>query len=344
MNFLPTYNFTPEQNTLFLRQILHLMVAHNISPNPINYTIWYEYVAGSNAKLKEAVDEIIKERNTVDSDTSFNLYKKHICHESLDSFEKISKNLQHLINQTTDSVKITGRKASKAGDSFEEKTIQLENITSLKELKNIITEIATETKGLAITSQIIHSELNYANEELDKLREELLHVREAANLDALTGLYNRGSFDETLGKLVDQESINETCLTLLDLDHFKRVNDAFGHLIGDKVLKYTASLIKQHVEGHHFVARYGGEELAIIMPDTALDKASEIAETIRESLEKSRLKRKNNSESIGQITLSIGIAVLKPGDTVETLIARADQALYKAKESGRNRVVNEILI
>ena len=211
----------------------------------------------------------------------------------------------------------------------------------MTEIKNVITEIINETKSLAHLSQSLQSELDDTNKEMEQLRQELIQVKQAATVDALTGLLNRGTFDQTLDKIMEQSPREEACLSLLDLDHFKRINDNFGHLIGDEVLKYTASVLKKLTEKDHFVARYGGEELAIIMPNTSLNKALEISENIRTTLEKSRLKRKNNSESIGKITISIGIAALKPDDTVESFIMRADNALYKAKESGRNRVVSE---
>lgn len=128
----------------------------------------------------------------------------------------------------------------------------------------------------------------------------------------------------------------------MDIDHFKRNNDSFGHLIGDKVIKYFALLLKKHAAEHHHVARYGGEEMAIIMPDTTLAEAMSLAEQIRIFLESSQLKRKDNTESIGKVTVSTGIALFQLGDTADSILDRADKALYRAKETGRNRVVAEI--
>ena len=320
MTFLPAYHFSTDQDMRFLEKILNLMMTHTISPNPVNYTIWYEYVVGCNKKLIDAVDALIKEKNTFDSETGLKLYKKHICDGALESFEKINQDLLRLINQTKDSVEATSQQASKAGDSFEEKAVSLEGASNLTEINNVITEIINETKSLAHLSQSLQSELDDTNKEMEQLRQELIQVKQAATVDALTGLLNRGSFDQTLDKIMEQSPREEACLSLLDLDHFKRINDNFGHLIGDEVLKYTASVLKKLTEKDHFVARYGGEELAIIMPNTSLNKALEISE---------------------KITISIGIAALKPDDTVESFIMRADNALYKAKESGRNRVVSE---
>ena len=284
---------------------------------------------------------MIKEKNTIDDESSIELYKKYICDVTFDSFEKINKDLQTLIGHTRDTIVETGEKASAAGVNFEEQAVSIASAKNPKDLKNITENIVAETKELADISQTLKKELDSAHEEMEQLRSELTQVRETAANDALTGLLNRGGFDKALDSLLENPDRSEACLTMLDLDNFKKINDNFGHLIGDNVIKFTANLLKKHAEPQHHIARYGGEELAIIMPETSLKNASEIAEKIRSSLESSRLKKKNSKESIGRITVSIGISVLKPADTVEDFIMRADEALYKAKDSGRNRVVTE---
>ena len=112
-----------------------------------------------------------------------------------------------------------------------------------------------------------------------------------------------------------------------------------GHTIGDKVIKFVASLIQQHTSEHHHVARFGGEELVVIMPDTRRQDAFMIAENIRAKMQETRLKRKSDEASLGEITVSIGIAEMQPDDTLDSFFNRADAALYKAKRAGRNRVV-----
>jgi len=341
MTFITVYEFTEEQNAHFLRQILQFITAYKIPPTPINYAISYEHVSGSNCGLSTAIDLLIKEKKTIDSESSIKLYKKYICDVTFESFDKINQDLQSLISRTRDTIAETSEKASAAGVNFEEQAVSVATAKNTDDLKKIIADIVVETKGLADVSKTLKTELDSAHQEMEQLRAELTQVRETAATDALTGLLNRGTFDKELNSLLEHSDCSEACLTMLDLDHFKKVNDNFGHLIGDNVLKFTAKLLKKHAEPHHHVARYGGEELAIIMPDTSLKKASEIAEKIRSSLESSRLKKKSGNESIGTITVSIGISLLKSVDTVENFIMRADDALYKAKKSGRNRVVTE---
>lgn len=342
MSLISSYEYTEEQNSHFLRQILQFITAHKILPTPINYAISYEYVSGSNQKLMVAVDLLLEQQKTIDEDSSIKLYRQYICDDSFESFNKINKGLESLIKNTRETVAATSQKASDAGDAFEEQALTIASVKNTADLQKAISDIVLETNGLADISKTLKNELDSANQEMEQLRSELVKVRASAATDALTGLMNRGAFDKALNKLINQPNSSEACLTMLDLDHFKKVNDNFGHLLGDNVLKFTAKLLKKHAEPQHYVARYGGEELAIIMPKTSLKKAAEIAEKIRVALGSSRLKKKNSSESIGQITVSIGISKLKQNDTVEDFIVRADNALYKAKELGRNRVETEM--
>jgi len=232
------------------------------------------------------------------------------------------------------------KKAEITNDSFQKKTLVLENISEATDIKIVLQEIIQETQSLAATSQAMQNKLNEANKEMELLRLELTQVRQMAVTDGLTGLLNRRAFDMTLAEIIEQSEPDKTYLSLLDIDHFKRVNDDYGHTVGDNVIKYVAALMKKHSEDHHYVARYGGEELAIIMPNTSEDKAIEISENIRSSMESSRLKRKDNNQPLHKITLSIGIAQLRAGDDSESLVVRADSALYQAKETGRNKVVH----
>jgi diguanylate cyclase len=339
--FLPTYNASPQQNSEYIRQMLPLMMKHKVPVDPINYAVWYHYVSGASAELNKAIDTLISDQKPFDSDTGFNLYKTYICNASLESFEKINSNLLRLIEQTIFSANATSKKASTAKDKFNVKLNELKIAEKEKNIKSILLGIVFETTQLAEASNALKNQLDNANKEMKQLRNELNYVREASNTDGLTELLTRRAFDKALGELVNNAFTKNACLAILDIDNFKRINDSFGHLVGDKVLKYFASLLKKYTAKHHHVARYGGEEMAIIMPDTTLTEAFNLIEQIRRALENSLLKYKGDTESIGKVTVSAGIASFKAVDTAYTFIERADIALYLAKETGRNKVVTE---
>jgi len=159
-----------------------------------------------------------------------------------------------------------------------------------------------------------------------------------ANFDSLTGLYNRRAI---LGKL--HELINlanrykeDFSLVMLDIDHFKRVNDRYGHLTGDEVLEKIAALIRRNIRDTDTVGRYGGEEFIIILPQTNLSSAWGVAERLRTIIEKAEMK--DPAGTVFAITVSQGLAGWERDEDATSLISRADEALYKAKEKGRNRV------
>ena len=131
------------------------------------------------------------------------------------------------------------------------------------------------------------------------------------------------------------------CLLIIDIDHFKKFNDVHGHIVGDEVLRFVAKNIQKLIRGNDYVSRFGGEEFTVILPKTPLLGAMTVAENIRTSFAKLKLERKGKSVQLGTITVSIGVAQYRPGESIETLIKRADQALYFAKNAGRNRVATE---
>jgi two-component system, cell cycle response regulator len=176
----------------------------------------------------------------------------------------------------------------------------------------------------------------------DLLRNNLDNSLELAVTDALTGLHNRrymyGQL-EALAQRAAKGGAPVACL-LLDLDHFKKINDSFGHDVGDEVLREFAVRLASNVRAIDLPCRYGGEEFVTIMPDTPLDHALRIAERIRGYVSGSPFRVAQGSELL-TVTISIGVAVMSgPGDTCEALLKRADEALYEAKAAGRNRVIS----
>jgi diguanylate cyclase len=343
LTFLPKYDDTLEQNTEYLRQILPLMSRHKVAADPLNFAIFYEYITGRNVNLNNELDDLLGKQEVFTPELSVKIFKRHICDTSIESLENINHILLQLINKTGDALDRTGEKASAASIDFQNQFKKLENNQNLPEIKTVLAEIIAGTKSIAETSVTLQAQLDENKKEIQLLRRELAHARETAKTDALTGLLNRRAFDQKLNEHIEIHKQNDIdlCLLILDIDHFKQVNDTFGHQTGDNVLRYTANLMKKHITEHHYAARYGGEEMAIIMPNTSLNQAMQIAEKIRISLAKHPLKLKGSKKSIGTVTLSIGISSFKINDSIETLIERADQAMYRAKDNGRNQTMIE---
>ncbi|MEI9940762.1 MAG: GGDEF domain-containing protein [Pseudomonadota bacterium] len=171
------------------------------------------------------------------------------------------------------------------------------------------------------------------NLELEYMR----HILSLAAVDSLTGLYNKRHFDEVFGKEAARadQSQQPLCLILLDIDHFKKINDNFGHPAGDAVLKHVASVVKAQIRASDTLCRVGGEEFALILPQTPLVLATQAAELIRVAVDDTACDVEG---TIIPATSSLGVAQLGPGEAPEGLYRRSDERLYAAKHSGRNRV------
>ncbi|WP_223544884.1 GGDEF domain-containing protein [Pseudomonas sp. A-B-19] len=191
-------------------------------------------------------------------------------------------------------------------------------------------EVATRLHSLA--ERVAHME-----QEAQGYREHLEEQRQKALVDPLTGLPNRAAWSERLDHDVTQwrQHGNTLLLAMLDLDHFKRINDNYGHLAGDKVLKIIASVLRKRLRGTDFIARFGGEEFVLLMPSTVPAAGLKLLESLRASIEACPFHFKGEPVTI---TVSIGMTAFRPGEHGDQALKRADQALYRAKNAGRNRV------
>ena len=179
--------------------------------------------------------------------------------------------------------------------------------------------------------------------EITQLTQQLEKTKKDSMLDPITGIGNRRRFEEALKTILGSlsEFNDKVSVLLADVDNFKDVNDTLGHNIGDQVLRLVASDFKQNLKGGDVVARWGGDEFAAILPNTTLENAYSVADSVRKSIGSRKLKNTTSGEVVGQISLSIGVSTFRQGDNAHKLIFRADEALYEAKRQGRNRVVVE---
>ena len=188
----------------------------------------------------------------------------------------------------------------------------------------------------SIIEVMIYSILIFYRTKIDKLFKQL---QELTLIDALTGVYNRRYFDIYIDKVIPFSRRTNTplLLVLFDIDHFKKVNDDYGHNFGDEVLKELAEVVGAIVRKSDGFVRFGGEEFAIIMPETTIETGMTIAERIRKAIEKTEFRYKGK-----KVPITISLGVTKYDDvTIKELIERADQALYRAKKNGRNQVVSK---
>ena len=329
-----------ERAAKFAASAMAQMKMNNISPNPNNFTVWYQFFSGSNAQLKERLKALISEKKGIDSATSLEVFDEFFAqNDKADETASFHKRIEEIAEKMMVTLVATGKNTEDYGETLENFTGDLEGANSVDDIKQMVASVLGETKEMATHMEELQSKVTSSTEEVNQLKGEL----ESARKDALTGVANRKCFDESLAAAALAAEENEQPLSLIiaDLDHFKSFNDNFGHQIGDQVLKIVGHVLRQTVKGQDTAARYGGEEFALVLPNTSIGGAISVAENVRKIIASKKLMQKGTETDFGSITLSLGAATYVPGEDLAELISRADKALYEAKKQGRNRVVSD---
>lgn len=332
----------PQKVKDFSEKALAEMAGRNIPALPKHYAVWYEFVVGKNRKLIEDMKKA--EQGAVNFDQGLHeyFYDKHVVgrNDPNASAEADAKamlaNVLQVMHRFSSDTQSYHREISNQVDA-------LENVQT-SDLQTMVTQIISSAQSLQQSASSMQQRLDESKQEINGLRENLAKATSEAEHDFLTGVYNRKAFDREFDDLAAQAEEGKTplCMVMVDIDYFKKFNDEYGHLIGDEVLKMVAKFLKECVKGKDIVARYGGEEFAVILPNTPIKGALIVAENIRRAISSKELKHKATGESFGTVTVSMGVASYRHGaDTIPILIKRADDALYRSKRAGRNRVTEE---
>lgn len=340
MQYPEKYEFTAN---VAAKAIDH-MKQRDIPLNPHNFMIWYEYSVGRNGDLKDTVDGALSEHMALTPQRSEEIYSSFFGPtDATARTREWNKRIEAAAGRILDAVANVGENTETYGHALKSFSGDIAGATSATDVKSLITDILVETKTMDAQIATLQTRVHDASAEITTLKQDLERAQRDALTDGLTGVANRKCFNDTLAAAIEDARANSTALSLiiLDLDHFKAFNDSHGHQVGDQVLKLLGQTLVQCVKGQDTAARYGGEEFAVILPNTTLDGAVAVAENIRRSIGEKKLVKKGTVEEIGSITVSAGVSQCAPGDDMEQFVERADRALYKAKELGRNLVAFE---
>lgn len=331
--------------TFFIGQrALELMKIYGASADPRCYEVWYTYVSGQRPAMNDAIKKIIAEHGSLsESDVealhSTHLLSQRFTHET----EKASSLVLGEIDQIMDMIDLALGSTAKYGESLQAFSNDLAGPIDRKRIRDVLASLVRATHEVTETNHSLEARLKETRTEIETLRETLECVRVEAVTDPVTGIANRKHFQDMLNKAVDTASAQGTPLALvvIDIDHFKRFNDLYGHLTGDQVLRLVSMAMREQVKSKATLARFGGEEFGIILPETRRDAARETAELIRNSVLNRELVKRSTGESLGKITVSVGVAEFRVGESSTTFLERADQCMYVAKRSGRNRTITD---
>jgi diguanylate cyclase len=327
------------------RKVLMMLSEYKISLYPENYLVWFDYVIGANKDLEKDINRIISDGKCFSDEINEELYLKHFGNDDsqLRLVATAQKEIQKILKDVLDEILYTHHFTADYRDKLEGFTAQLKEEKELDEIHEIVSEIIHVTVEVIQASEQLKEHLEETASKSEKLQHELKRAQHEILIDPLTSLYNRKAFDKQISNFMKtfQDEGKLFSLVMIDIDHFKKFNDQHGHLMGDQVLKFMGRLLSKELKGKDYVGRYGGEEFYILMEDASMDNAFIVAEKIRKSLTGFQLKYVETGQALGRITISAGVAAVKNNDTAESLIKRADDALYLAKQSGRNSVKSE---
>jgi diguanylate cyclase len=308
---------------------------YQIPPSPVNYSVIYLYSSKRNEKLTVELDRHIQNYQEIDLTFIEGLFEKYISNshaietQILAPIEKSLTSTLAKINTQIDSDKVVASNLKKAEKALSQHEYQ-------KSMQNIVVFLMNSIA----TSQQQHNdlslELTHACGEVSFLKSKLEAARHEAIVDSLTGLFNRRGCDIKLQAL-DIEQVHSSLA--IDIDHFKNINDQFGHFIGDKVIQRIAKVIKSTISEQDIAVRFGGEEFVVIMVNKTMTQAHEIAEKIRLAIAGLKLKQRDSKAYLPKISVSIGIAERQDELSWIALFEQADTALYQAKSTGRNKSV-----
>jgi diguanylate cyclase len=333
------YQDSPAQAAIIAEQVLKEIKELKVAATPVHFTLLYEKSNQLDYELVENLTELIDsgEYNDLTVYSHYLDLLKSTLNQQLPSKEVgtlLSGTLSSLSNWSDKSCK--QQKTLEDSIEFLKKHPQLKDVVghteqnilpAIMELHQATTELQKEIKESAAVIKKLNRDLDDAN-----------HL---AKTDSLTGIPNRRGLNEIVSKRIKLAKIEGQTFSMLilDLDHFKSVNDDYGHLVGDSALRYISKLLKEEIKGHDEVARFGGEEFVIILSNINYDNSMKFAENLRATIEKKSLRIKDSPKPL-RLTTSIGVAIYQMGESSDDLFHRADKALYLAK-SKRNCVRGE---
>jgi diguanylate cyclase len=318
------------------------VTAQRVPPTPDNFHVWFKYALGTPVELKRTIDILVANKRKFDHATNRDLYTTYVGSRGTDEA------VAHHVSQQLHTVLASAKQfLNTAIDDNRTQMRAISDVAGQSEAgvdpRALVETLMSELGKAATRATKLEAQFAEKSRELDLIRESLSKSEERARTDTLTGLANRRALEEFFrsAQAEAMERDHPLSALLIDIDHFKRFNDSYGHGVGDEVLRLVAKAVRERVRDTDLPARYGGEELIAVLPGADLATCAATAERIRKALADCKITRRSTGESLPGITVSVGVGQFQPGESMEDLIDRCDRALYQAKKTGRNRTVTE---
>lgn len=325
--------------------VMSLINELNLQPTPQVYHVFYSYLTDEVPELSQLIKVLIRNTQDLDEETVFRIYHKYLgTHAMQQHLKQGVEGLQSAVERVEMAVTSVMRETDSFCGEIDLASQQLlsEDIT-LQEARSVSRNLSEKSSQARDSFNSFNGSLEEYHQEVLRVRTELELVRRDALTDTLTGIANRKNFDNSLRDAVTttMESGAPLSLLMIDIDHFKEFNDNFGHRTGDGVLKAVARVLVSSTKGADTVARYGGEEFAVILPETSPENAAKLADKLRKNVSNQNIINKKTGKDFGKLTVSIGLTAYQLGENILEFVDRADNALYMAKQGGRNTCIRQ---
>ncbi|MCE2596856.1 GGDEF domain-containing protein [Motilimonas cestriensis] len=330
-----------QKSTENLRKAVPLMIKNQVPTTPTNYALWYTYVDNSLPQMNKELDQAITDYGMCPPATGETLYRTYVASKTETDIRQLRSSLELLLNEVSHSMTDTLADTQDFQQMIDKNFDCLSRVEdeglSFEEVMELVRGLISESKEIRHSTRFLNNQLNTASSEVERLKKQLEQVQKDALYDSLSSLLNRRALDNDLVSLCATEQ--PFSFILVDIDHFKKFNDEYGHLFGDSVIKAIARRLQLSCRDGITAYRFGGEEFALVVPGKNLRVARQLAESIRRAIEKVSVKDKRSNRQVDHITASFGVAEYSAKESASSLIDKADKQLYEAKRLGRNRVL-----
>jgi diguanylate cyclase len=326
------------------RKVLLILSERSIPITPTNYRLWYDYHAEGRPELRAILDKLIADRVAFTRELTQALYQRFYSLEATEShvrlLDEAGDKVQNMAETIDQGLVDSMTRSSSYSRNLVEHMGRMNVVGDHSSVQEIVNNLIMETGVVLKAQDAFQKQMEKTSRELSALQDALRRREAMAHTDELTQLPNRRAFNLKMTEETGRASRYKLTLAMImaDLDDFKQVNDHHGHLVGDRLLANASQSIRNNLRGVDFAARYGGEEFAIICPETEMRGAINLAQRLREAIDRTEFTVKGN---LINVSMSLGVAEFRRGEETDSFIDRADQALYLAKNLGKNRVCCE---
>ena len=334
---MTTANAPKAQTADVMSQIIYAVRSMGVAPVPRNYQLFYEAYIGSHPDLTRDLAALGNRATQEELDRLAQIY---IGGGQTDIVERAHTRLLAELEGLLNVLHQEQRSLESYSKLLSETALRISSKSSFSSdiIRSAIALLSEATGDKMVHGEKTAGTVAQSSQEIDEVRKELDEYKRIANTDSLTRLANRRAFDERLTSIYDNAAMLPfTALVLADIDNFKKINDSYGHPVGDKILATVATVIRANVRNEVFVARTGGEEFALLVEGNTPDEVMAICERIRRAVETRIFRNSRTGVNYGPITLSLGCTMASQANDPGELYANADTALYHAKNAGRNR-------